>query len=581
MKYKFVLALFVAAGLSACAAKPVKPVAAQTGSVVAKSEAQAAKRVVKAPELPKQKLTEQILYEFLLAEVAGQRGDLNLATEAYRDLAMSTRDPRVAQRATEVALFARATQQALETATLWQELDPESAQARQTTATLLLSVGRFDQAKVMLEQLIAADKDAAGNAFLQLNNLLSRHVDKKAALELVQSLAAPYPDLPEAHMAVAQAAWNADQFDVAQSEIRRAANLRPDWEMAALFQGQLLQRKSKAEAVVFFAGFLKSYPQAKEARHIYAKLLAGERRYAESLEQFKQLLAEFPRNPDLAMAAGMLSIQLNALEAAQGYLKQALDNGVKDEGSVRIALGQVNEELKRYDEAARWYQSVEGGEEYLSAQVKYAQLLAKQNKLSEARLHLQQLSLQNNQMRVQAIQAEATLLRDAKAFQEAYDVLSRGLEKLPNYPDLLYDRAMMAEKINRMDVMEQDLRKLIQIKPDNAHAYNALGYSLADRGDRLNEALQLIEKALSMVSGDPFVLDSMGWVQYRLGNHVKALEFLRRAYATRADPEIAAHIGEVLWKQGNRAEAQEVWQSSLKDNPQNESLLDVIKKFKP
>jgi tetratricopeptide (TPR) repeat protein len=585
MTHKFPSAAFVVLLLSACAAVPPKAPVAAVAEPVAKPATPAKQEVAqpapKQPVLPKQELSQQVLYQFLLAEVAGQRGDFNLATKAYVDLAKKTRDPRLAKRATEVAIFSRIPEQALEAATLWGELDPEAVQAKQSAAALLVNTGRLDEAKPLLEKLIAAEGANAGTGFMQLNGLMGRLSDKQAGLRLVQSLAAPYPDLAEAHFAIAQAAANADQRDLALAEARQAAKLRPGWELSALLQAQILQASSKPEALDSLRSFLKDYPKSKEVRLTLARLLASEQQFAAARDEFKQLLADFPATPEAAMAVGLLSLQLNDLDTAETYLKQTLELGIKDESTVRLYLGQVSEEHKRFDEAARWYGSIGEGEQYLPAQIKVALMLGKQGKLGEARKHLQQIAVQNNQQRVLVIQAEAQLLRDAKDYKDAFDLLTRGLEKLPNYPELLYDRAMMAEKIDRMEVMEQDLRRLIQLKPDNAHAYNALGYSLADRGDRLNEAYDLIDKALKIAPGEAFIMDSMGWVYYRMGNLPKALEYLNRAYTLRPDPEIAAHLGEVQWAQGKRDDAQKTWQTSLKDNPQNESLLGVLKKFKP
>jgi tetratricopeptide (TPR) repeat protein len=280
------------------------------------------------------------------------------------------------------------------------------------------------------------------------------------------------------------------------------------------------------------------------------------------------------------MAVGLLSLQLNDLDAAEMHFKRALELGYKDENVVRMYLGQINEARQRYDEAATWYGNVSMSEQYLPAQVRLAALLARQGKLDEARKNLQELPTQNNQQRVGLIQAEAELLREAKLYQEVYDLLTRSLEKLPNYPELLYDHGMAAEKLDKLAVMEQDLRKLIQLKPDHAHAYNALGYTLADRTNRLEEAKQLVEQALKLSPDDPFIMDSMGWVFYRMGKLPDALDFLKRAFERRADPEIAAHLGEVLWVQGNRDEADKLWSTAIKRNPENEALIAVIKKFK-
>jgi tetratricopeptide (TPR) repeat protein len=185
----------------------------------------------------------------------------------------------------------------------------------------------------------------------------------------------------------------------------------------------------------------------------------------------------------------------------------------------------------------------------------------------------------NNQQRTQLIIAEAQLLRETGSYQKAFQVLSSGLEKLPDNVDLLYDRALAAEKIGKFDIMEKDLRKLIQLKPDHAHAYNALGYGLAEHSKRLPEALELIEKAIALSPHDPYILDSLGWVHYRMGNLNQGLSYLRQAFGMNPDPEIAAHLGEVLWMQGTTEDAKEVWQSALKNNPDNEVLIGTMKKF--
>jgi tetratricopeptide (TPR) repeat protein len=536
---------------------------------------------VRQPALPGQELSGQIFYEYLLGEIAMQRGEPNLAAEALLDLARSTRDPRIAQRASEAALHTQRVDLALEAAALWLELDPDSMPATQTMAVLLVNSGRLAEAKPYLAKLIAGGKEIQARDFLQLDQLLARQSDKAAALEMVQGLAQPYPQSPEAHFAVAQAAWAAEKFDLALAEAREAGRLHPGWEIAALVEGQLLQRDSAAKALEFYQAFLRDYPRAKDVRLAYAKLLATEKQYGPARTQFQQLSGDFPGNPEVSMAIGLLALQQGDLDSAETYLKQTLNYRYRDENLVRLYLGQLGEERQRLEEAATWYLSVGEGEHYFDARIRHAAVLAKQGQLGEARARLQQLSPQNNQQRVQLALAEAQLLREARAYQDAYEVLSRALEKLPNHPDLLYGRAMAAETVGKLDVLEQDLRKLIQLKPDNAQAYNALGYSFADHSIRLEEARELIEKALKLSPDDPFVMDSLGWVHYRLGQYAKAVEYLRRALGLRSDPEIAAHLGEVLWVQGERGEAEKVWQSALKEFPKSEALLNAVKKFKP
>ncbi len=582
-KMNFRFALFpLLLTLLGCAQQPAKqPVAVPVAPVVAAEAKPVALPAKPAVELPKLNLTAQMLYQFLASEIAAQRGQPALAVGGILDLAKSTRDPRLARRATELALQARMEGPALEAARLWLILDPSEVRARQTITALLVGGGHLGEAKVHLERLLADEGNNVGSAFLSLHQVLVRQANKAAVLALVDELSKPYPQLPEAHFALAQAAWAAERDEQALREIAEVLRLRPDWEMAALFQGQILQRTSAAQALDFFKDYLESYPKALDIRLTYARLLVAEKRYGDARIQFEKLLANFPGNAEVSVALGLLSLQLHDFDKAELYLKQALVEKYRDPNAVRMYLGQLEEERQRYREAAAWYVSVTPGEHQLVAQLKYAAMLAKLNRTPDALQYLRQINVQSNQQRVQVIIAEAQILRAAKAYQEAYDLLTKALEKLPNYPDLLYDRAMVAEKVGRLDTLEQDLRKLIQIKPDYAHAYNALGYTLAVRGERLDEAAQLIEKALQLTPDDPFIMDSMGWVYFRQGAADKALPLLRRAYAERPDPEIAAHLGEVLWSQGSREEADKLWQSSLKENPDNEVLLDVIKRFKP
>ena len=565
--------------LSACAQTPQK----HADGTKAKPTVTAAKlpEQPRQPPLPNQELTSETLYRFLIGEIAGQRGRLDVATQAYVEMAKKTRDPRIAQRATEIALFARAQDQALEAAKIWLAADPESVRAQQAVTALLVNANKLDDAKPYLEKLLRDEKENVGQAFLQLGGLLSRANDKKAALKLVQELATPYPGIAEAHIAVAQAAMAADDIDLAAKEADEAVKLRPDWELAALVKGQALQRRSNAEALAYWKSYLKQNPQAKDVRLNYARLLVNDRNYEEARQEFERLGKDFPQNPDVTMAVALLAIQLKDYDAAEKTLKRALAQNPKDADTVRMYLGQVDEERKQYGEAKRWYTEVSRGEQFIPAQVRYAGVVAKEGDLPGARRYLQQLPVQNNQQRVQLIQAEAQLLRDQNQYQEAYDLLGKSLEKLPNYPDLLYDYAMVAEKVNRIDVLEANLKKLIVIKPDHAHAYNALGYTLADRTERLKEAEDYIDKALKLAPDDPFILDSKGWVLFRRGQTKEALVYLRKAFAERPDPEIAAHLGEVLWAQGQKDEAEKVWRQALQENPDNEALQTAVKRFLP
>ena len=572
--------------LAACAQKPLAQ--AQAGdqeddeedeqNVSAQAQAPAAKLPLSA--LPNMELNGGMLYEFLLAEVALQRGNVGLAAQAYVDLAKKTRDPRVAKRATEIALYARMSGIATESARNWLETEPQSAQALQTLTGLLVSTNRLNEAQPYLKSLLVSGGRSPADGFLQLNRLLGSNPDKAATLRTIQDLATAFPDLPEAKFAIAQAALAAGQDPLALVQVREAALMRPDWELAALFEARLLQKTSVSAARERLAAYLKRNPKAREARMSYARALVAEQKLPEAHAEFQRLLTEFPDNPDVVYAVGLLAFQLNDYPAARQSLERLLTMNFRDRNTLRLYLGQIAEEEKKLPDALRWYGEVTRGEQYLNAQLRYAQVLAKQGNLEGARSHLRQIGAANAQQKGQLVLAEAALLRDAKREREAFDLVAGALGEQPDNPDLLYDYAMLAEKIDRIDAMETSLRKLIVLRPDHAHAYNALGYSLADRNQRLPEAKQLIEKGLSLAPNDAFILDSMGWVFYRMGDNKTAIEYLRRAFAMRPDAEIAAHLGEVLWANGERAEAEKIWSDAMRQYPGNEVIASTIKRLK-
>lgn len=571
MKFK-ILCVLLLSGLTACAQIPTKNGIKETGESNEQEE-------ISQLNLPKQELTAPILFDFLVGETALQRGNLDIAVSRYVKLAKSTRDPRVAKRATEIALHAGYPFAVEQAATLWVELDPDSADARQTIAALLVNLGKLDAARPHLEKLLASEKDNVGNAFMQLNQLLSRNPNKAATLQLIRQLSQPYTDVPEVHFAISQAAWFASEHQMALDEMQRALALRPDWEIAAIHNGRILQRISSADASEFYRNYLKKYPAANEMRIAYTRVLIGDNHVDLAREQLQQLLDKNPEDAEIMLAIGLLATEMGDFDITETSFKKALDLGYKDPGAVHFHLAQIYEETKRPDMAMESYQMVKSGGRYLPAQIRYADLLALKGYLKEAREHLQKLPAANDQQAAHLILAEAQILRRSKAHQEVFDLLDDGLKKFPDYPELLYDRALTADKLGKFNILEQDLRKLIQLKPDNAHAYNALGYSFAERGIQLPEALKLIKRAVELSPQDPYIIDSLGWVYYRMGNFVDGLNYLNIAFAARPDPEIAAHLGEVLWVQGAKENAKDIWRSALEKDPGNEVLLETVQRF--
>ncbi len=569
MHSKITLLSLLVASLSACA----------QSQVVSQSGAKAMASPAEVAQAPTSNLTPQLMYQFLLGEIAGQRGDLNLSAEAYADLAQRTRDARVARRATEVALYARQPKLALSNAQLWLELEPESVKAQQTVVSLLVGGGRLADAKPFLESWIKTG--APEQIFMQLQNLFARQGDKHAVAGLVADLAAAYPALPEGRFAVAQSAWQAGQGLNAVTALDEALRLRPDWELAVLFKAQILQQKDgDSVAIAFMGEYLKDHPQAREVRLAYAKQLARAGRLDESKHAFDILVQDMPDNPEPYFALGLVAMQGNDLDNAKTSFEKALALDYPDKGIVYYSLGQIAEAKGDYADAMNRYKAVTGQQQF-EASLRVGMVLGKSGKLEEGVNWLRQLSPFNEAQGVRIAQAEAELLRDAKRLEDSFQVFDKALVQYPDNLELLYDRAMAAEKLNRLDVLEKDLRRMIQLKPDYAHAYNALGYTLADRTNRLDEAISLLEKAINLAPNDPFILDSMGWALFKAKRYGEAVDHLRRAYAGRDDPEIAAHLGEVLWVKGEQDEARRVWQGGLKAYPENESLRETLSRLAP
>lgn len=528
--------------------------------------------------LPLVPLTDDLLFEFLVSEIAGQRGMLSLAKEGYLDLARKTRDPRVIRRATEIALYSRDQEAALELSRLWLELEPDSDRALQTLAVMLIAHGQIAEAAPYLEKILDASDPEAG--FMQLPALFAKTRDTAAAYQVVKGLAQKYPQSAAARYAQAHAALQAGFAEEAEAALRQADSLKPGWEPAALLRAQLLAKVSRASAQEFLKEFVGKYPDAQDVRLAYARMLVSANQFDEAHKQFVRLASELPNSAEIAMAAGLLSLQMAKLEDAELYLNRALELGQEDGGTVRYYLGQVAEERKDFDLAASRYLSIASGEYLVGSRTRLASMYARQGRLEEARGVLKAIVPGNDVQKVQLIQAEADLLREAKDHAGVFALLDAAVRERPDHVDLLYDRAMAAEKLNKFKVLEEDLRKVIKLKPDYAHAYNALGYTLVEKTDRLAEAAELLDKAISLAPEDPFILDSMGWLNYRKGNLDKAREFLERAWRLRQDPEIAAHLGEVLWMKGSREEASRLWRNSLQSHPGNEALIEILKKFK-
>ncbi|WP_229007776.1 MULTISPECIES: tetratricopeptide repeat protein [unclassified Methylophilus] len=523
--------------------------------------------------------TAEFVYKYLLGEVAAQRGEFVLASQLFLDLAKQTRDPLLAERATQAATIARAPQLALPSAELWSELVPDSIPAAQAASQLLIANGELKKAVPNIQKVLA-DERIRPSAFMELNSLMMRVTDKNSVLETIQLLAKPYPKLPEAHFAISQAAYFARNEALMEKELKEASKLRPGWEAPAQIRGQMLTEKDPQKGIAYYREFLQSHPEADQIRLALARTLLLQKNPTEAKVEFTKLVERHQNNPEMNVIVGLLALDAKEYEFADRYLQHALEVGFKEPNKVYFNLGRSAAEQHDDTRALQWFDKITDGEQFLAGRLAAAAIIARRDGIDAAIAMLDNVSGLTPEQQTLVVQNQALLLNQAKRTDEAYALLEKAVQKYPDSPELLYDYALNAERVGNFKVMEDTLSKVIQMKPDFAAAYNALGYSFADRNIKLIEAKALIEAATKLSPEDHYIMDSLGWVYYRLGDMGHAVEQLRRAYAIQQDPEIAAHLAEVLWKQGQREEAKQILDKALSANPENEVLASTAQKLK-
>jgi len=546
-----------------------------------------------AAGLPDVDLTGALLYQIMAAELALQRGEAGAAFATYLSVARQTRDARIARRAAEIAVAGRAGPQALEATALWRELAPESREARQAHALLLAGSGRLSEA----EPLFAAglrDSQQPAAELAQIQRALARVDDRAAAFATVERLAGPLLAQPalaaDVQMTLAAAAYQAGLQERAVQAASEALALRPDDQRTVLAVAQLLARPQgkddpagRAQALKLLAESLAREPRALDVRLTYARLLLADGQRAAAVTQFEQALVQDAENPDALFALGVLALDDRPpRKRSRGYFEAYLQvlektaSTAHDPDPAYLNLARIAEDERRFDEALKWLAQVDDGPQAFGARLRQAIVLAKMQRLDEARKLIADTPPESDEQRQQLTLADAQVLRAARRFEESYQLLARALERSPEDTVLLYDAAMAAERVDRVDEMERLLRRLMQLKPDDPHAYNALGYTFADRNQRLPEAYELVDRALKLAPEDAHIIDSLGWVYFRMGNFAKARELLERAFALRPEAEIGAHLGEVLWAMGERDAARRIWRQVRADEPDNETLSATL-----
>jgi tetratricopeptide (TPR) repeat protein len=485
-----------------------------------------------------------------------------VALQQYLVLAREVPDPSLAERAVNIGLYAQRYEDALPAARRWVALSPENSDARRALILLLVEVGKSDEAA---REALAWFGDAAqlGGKVSGLSNLLARARNPESAAEFWRRIGEAHPESAAVAQSLAQSALRAQDYDLALASTNRALRLEPDWKHAWLLKSGILAQQGKAdESFQVLAEASERYPGDSTIGLAYARALIQEGRSADALALLRRLYEKEPGNASLLIDAGTLAIAAGGLDDAERYLKGALEDPARALDAY-FGLGQVAERREDYETALDWFDRVAMGPREADAQVGAAGALLKLGRIAEADARFQELRDRNPELAVRVYQVQSEALREAGMPERALENLNAALVTYPGNHDLLYARALVAERLDRLDLLESDLRSVIDADPNNAHALNALGYTLADRTQRYDEALAYINRAIELSPNDAAILDSMGWVLYRLRRFDESLDYLKRAYAVMPDEEIGAHLGEVLWVHGDRQAAMDVWNREL------------------
>jgi tetratricopeptide (TPR) repeat protein len=534
------------------------------------------------PEPPRERaeLTPDAIYSFLVGEIASDRGELRLAYNHYLHTALLTEDPYAAERATRIALHMKDNPAAKKAALRWVELAPNAVAARQALVHVLLRLGDSDAAMEQLQALLRIAETLKEDGFLQAAAVLGRD-DGAKGVALMRRLVSAYPDDAKAQYALALVLSSAKAYAEAEPHLRRAIAIEPGWHKPRLLLVQALVSTDRLpEAREALRGAVEQNPDDIPLRSAYARLLLDAKELTAAYEQFRILQAKAPKDADVNMTAALVAMQLERWGDAREMWEGLVAAGQRTQ-EARYFLAQTEEHAGETERAIALYREITDGPYRADAAIRLAGLLAKQDRLGEAREILKANRAGDADRAVDLYVAEADLLNKHATRDQSLELYGAALQAHPDDADLLYSRALVYSQLGRVPEAEADLRKVIAKEPDNADAHNALGYTLADLTDRHAEALGLIERALQLKPGTGAFLDSMGWVQYRLGNHEIALDYLRRAYDKLKDPEVAAHLGEVLWVTGRSEEARRVWQEAAREHADDAVLKQTIERLDP
>ena len=531
-------------------------------------------------------LSSELLYDLLLARIAVQRGRNEVAMTSLSQAAHLSRDRRIVAQAIRLAARLEDHQRVIALSDLLTDIAPNNTRHHLTLARAQFETGRGDEALQLLIDLARRQQVGGEGVLKSIATLLATQSPGGSTGEPPEEPILPrlrreidaWPQSPELKLTAALLAAELKQGEVFRELINQALELRPGWEIPAMMKLSDLTDFAPPQMAVYADGFLRDFPAAKQFRIHYGRLLMNADQLKKSLAQFEIVLRQDPQSSEALLASGVAYLAQENLPQALERLSESLALNPQDDRA-RLHIADIKIAQDAFDAAAAVLREVSAPAYYFDVHTRLAFVIAKQHGIEAGIRHLTEIDTRTEEEAVRVILAQDLLYRDFDLPERAMMVLDAGLAQIPKHPDLLYNRGLLAAQLNLLALHERDMRALIALQPDNAHAYNALGYTLADQTGRLDEALELITRALEMMPNSPYILDSMGWVNFRIGNNDKAIEFLRRALDAQKSAEIAAHLGEALWAAGNRREAGEIWARGKKWEPDNAVLLDTMKRF--
>lgn len=519
-------------------------------------------------------------FHLMAGEMAAGRKEPGVAAREFLAALETVDDAALAQRATMLAIAARDEALALQGALRWLQLEPNSMDAREVIARIALAHNDLEIVNQQLDAIVQGHAGGVDDAFPIVASVLSQTAPEQAdaALAAVQRLAAKYPKNAGGAHAVAIVALRFNKTELADQASRKAVELAPKSRDEKLLRvGVLVKLNRYDEAQALIENVVKKDPQADELRLAFAKLLLESRQRDAARAQLDKVLAHTPNQPDAMFALGVMAANDRDVPAAEKWLKPLLDGERSEDAAFQ--LGRLAEASGRYDDALLYYNRVTRGARGLDAAIRQAAVLAQTGRTDEALGELQELRDNYPQFAARFVLAEAELLMNLGRFDESLKLLNGAIIDEPDNQDLLYSRSLVFERTAKIADAEKDLRAVLATDPDDTRSLNALGYMLAVHTKRLDEAHQLVGRALELDPDDAAIIDSMGWVEFKRGNTQTASELLRRAFADFPDPEVAAHLGEVLWTLGRRDEARTVWEQALRDSPKHPVLLETVQRL--